>query len=319
MANTDKQFKEYKDNLVIPSSKRTKMNDARDRTREKIQGWFKKHHPDYPISFWIQGSHKNALNIRTENDECDQDDGLYVNRNPVNSVDGTTLQKWIIDALAGSTSTAPEHKNRCVRNIYKPTNLGSFHIDYPSYYQTDQMKYPMLTVKDSGLEKSDPQEFIQWLSTKTDDKGQVRRIIRCLKGWASFQSINHQMPNGLSLTILACNDFVSMDARDDESLYKTLIKIQSVLQGKWQCIMPTAPGDDLFAGYDYTFKSNFMAALQNLIDDGRQALNHESKHEASVLWKKHLGSRFPLAPKEVKVGSRESLSALVGDNKPYFN
>ena len=319
MANTNKQFQDFDENLSIPMSKRQKMSESREATRDRISLWFKNNQPEYPISFWIQGSHKNSLNIRTEGDNCDQDDGIYVDRNPEDSVDGTTLQEWIFEALEGSTSTTPEHKPRCIRNFYKPNNLGTFHIDYPSYYKTEDMFHPMLTVKNGELEESDPKEFTEWLKDITDDEGQLRRLIRYLKGWADYKSKSIDMPNGLTLTVLACNSYVAVDSRDDEALYETLQGIQSALQTEWECIMPSTPHDDLLANTDYTFRVNFMNSLSDLISDAEEALEVSSKHKASKLWKKHMGTRYPLAPEENTVGNRAALAGLIGNNKPYFD
>lgn len=319
MANTNTQFIEFDSNLSIPSSKRTKMSEARESARTRISGWFKEYQPDYHIDFWIQGSHKNFLNIRTENDDCDQDDGIYVNRDPDDSVDGMTLQGWVLEALTGSTSTAPEHRSRCVRNFYKPYSLGTFHIDYPSYYKTDDMSHPKLSVKNSELEESDPKEFTEWLNAVTDDRGQLRRLIRYLKGWADNRSKSIDMPNGLTLTILTCQSYVAVESRDDEALYHTLLGIQAKLIAEWKCIIPSTPYDNLLANKNYTFQVNFMNAISNLIDDGRKALEEKSKHKATKLWKDHMGSRYPLAPEENQIGKRAALAGLIGNNKPYFN
>lgn len=319
MANTNLQFQKFNDNLKIPSSKTSKMNDARESARSIIYNWFKKHKPEYPVSFWIQGSHKNHLNIRTENDDCDQDDGIYIDRDPNASVDGTDFQEWIVEALTGSTAIDVEHRSRCVRNYYSPYNLGSFHIDYPSYYKTDEMPHPKLTVKNKKLEESDPKEFTNWLENETDDKGQLRRIIRFLKGWCNFKGSEHDMLNGLTLTVLVCRNYEPVDDRDDEAVYLTLKGIQAELNDTWECLMPSVPYDDLLGGYDESFKCNFMNTLSDLINDGKKALNEASQHEASKLWKKHMGSRYPLAPKPLLTGKRNALGALVRDNKPYFD
>lgn len=319
MANCNKQFKDYDSNLSIPSSKKTKMNESREAARYKLKDWFKENHPDYPISFWIQGSHKNSLNIRTEDDDCDQDDGIYIDRDPDESVVGTTLQEWIFEAIKDITTVNVEHKNRCIRNNYKPYNLGSYHIDYPSYYKTEYMLHPLLTVKNGDLEESDPQEFTKWLDEQTDDKGQLRRIIRYMKGWCHYKSSEHDMLNGLTLTVLICNNYVAKDARDDVALYETLLGIQTDLNAKWECIMPSTPNDDLLAGYNYAFQINFMNRLANLINDGKKALEESSEYEASKLWKEHMGTRYPLASREAKIGNRAALGAIVANNKPYFN
>lgn len=320
MANTNKQFNTYNEELKIPKLKRDKMILSRKNAENRIKNWFAENHPDYPISFWIQGSHKNHLNIRTLDDNCDQDHGVYVDRDPEDSVSGTTLQKWILEALKGSTSTTPAHKSRCVRNYYKTTGYGPYHIDYPAYYLTKDMDHPLLAVKNTDLEESDPQEFTEWLDEQVNDKGyQLRRIIKYLKGWADNISRSHKMPNGLTLTVLACNNFKEVVGRDDLALFNTLIGIYKALNENWECIMPATPGDDLLERFDSIFQRNFMNALANLINDAKKALEEESKHEASKLWKKHMGKRYPLAPKPVSSGSIAGLGSIVGNNKPYYD
>lgn len=317
MANTNKHFLEFDRKTSIPDSKVKLMNDKREKARTKIKDWFAEHHPDYRISFWIQGSHKNSLNIRTKDDDCDQDDGIYIDKNPEDSVDGTALQEWILKAIKDITTEDAEHKDRCVRNYYKPYNMGSYHIDYPSYFKTDDMDHPMLTVKNADLEESDPKEFSDWLTEQTDDKGQLRRLIRYMKAWCDH--IDGDMLNGLTLTVLACNHFVAKDDRDDEALYYTLIGIYKELEAKWECIMPATPRDDLLEPYDSTFQTNFMNRLYDLISDAKKALDEDSKHESTKLWKNHMGKRYPIESKPVSVGSRAALGSMVGNNKPYYN
>jgi len=319
MANLNSLFIDYDSNLSIPDSKREKMNRSREHTRERISRWFSIHAPGYPVSFWIQGSHKNHLNIRTLDEECDQDDGIYIDRDPSTSVDGYELQSWIFEAVTGSTSTTPEHKERCIRNFYQADKLGPFHIDYPSYYKTAEMPHPLLTVKNGDLEDSDPEEFNEWLKNQVDDKGQLRRVIRYLKGWADFQYKMHPMPNGLTLTILACNAYVTRENRDDESFYLTLLGIHQNLEQSWQCIMPAVPYDNLLEGTDESFKMNFMQCIESLLKDGKNALEEESAYEASQLWKKHLGPRFPLSKKTTSKGNFTALATLAMKNKPYYD
>ena len=83
--------------------------------------------------------------------------------------------------------------------------------------------------------------------------------------------------------------------------------------------MPSTPNDDLLANTDYTFRINFMNALSDLISDAEEALEESSKHKASKLWKKHMGTRYPLAPEENTLGNRAALAGLIWNNKPYFD
>ncbi len=324
MANTNKEFKEYNDNLALTKTKRDKMNESREASRTKIKKHFKENHEGYIPKFWIQGSKKNGTNIRTEDDSCDQDDGIYFDRDPDDSVSGTTLMRWIYDASKDDTTEGAEWKKRCVRKKYAENNMGTYHFDYPAYYETEDMDHPQLAVKNEELEESDPKEFSDWFNSQKDADGQLVRIIKYLKGWCSFKGKTHKMPSGLSMTVLASNHIEYVDGRDDKSLYKTLKGIKSELKDEWKCIMPTTPKDDLFERHDQGFQDRFMEALDKFIISAKDALDEDCKHKATKLWKKHLGSRFPIAEKEelksVSVhNSQVTLANLVGNNKPYYN
>lgn len=319
MANTNKQFIEYDDALKIPKSKRDKMINSRTATRDRLKRWFGQNQPEYSISFWIQGSHKNNLNIRTRNEECDQDDGIYIDKDPSESVTGTTVQNWVVHALKGSTSKNPSHKKKCIRNNYQDTGVGPYHIDYPVYFKTNEMQHPLLAVKNDDLEESDPKEFTDWMNGMVDEKGQIKRLIRYLKGWADNLSMYQKMPNGLTLTVLVCNNYVASDDRDDKALYYTAQNIYNQLVGKWECVIPATPYDDLLHDKGDSFQNNLMNSLDNLISDGGKALEKECPYESSKLWRKHLGNRYPLTPRKAMIGSKASLASLVGSNKPYFN
>ncbi|HRG33557.1 MAG TPA: CBASS cGAMP synthase [Saprospiraceae bacterium] len=316
MANCNKEFRNYDDNISIPSSKREQMSESRESSRSKIIKHFKEHHPGYDPTFWIQGSHKNGLNIRTENDDCDQDDGIHFNRDPKDSVDGTTLQTWVFDAVKDDTTEGAEHRNKCIRKKYKENFLGKYHIDYPVYYQTERMAHPLLAVKNSTLELSDPKEFTEWLLNQKDDEGQLVRCIKYTKGWCDYIGLKQPMPKGITMTVLVAKNISFQKGRDDSSLHNTLVNTRTALGLKWECIMPTTPHDDLLNGYDQQFKSNFLKSLDDFIADAYKALTESSQQNACELWKKHLGTRFPVTKESI--GNRAALAGLVGNNKPYY-
>lgn len=318
MADCNTQFIEYNENLNLAKSKNEKMNASREASRGKIIGHFKENHPGYIPTFWIQGSKKNGTNIRTEDDDCDQDDGIYFNRNPKDSVSGTVLQGWVYDAVKNDTSEGAQLRKKCVRKLYKENQMGTYHFDYPIYYQTESMPHPKLAVKKEDLEESDAEEFCTWFDGKRDKAGQLVRIIKYLKGWCSYKGKTQDMPTGLSMTVLASKHIVH-NSKDDQCLYSTLVAIRSALQASWSCYMPTTPKDDLFARYNYDFRVNFMRALDAFIADAKKALDETSVRKASLLWKNHLGTRFPIPEEKKSIpGSQASLATLIGGNKPYY-
>jgi len=284
MANCNKLFLDFNDDLRVRKSKVQSLEKSKDSLRNKVKSYFTENHSEYIPNFFIQGSKKMGTMIRTKEDTCDLDDGIYFFQKP--DVTGTTLQNWILEAIKDVTNTPPMHKKKCIRVIYQ----GDYHIDLPIYYKLDEDAHPFLAVKDEEFEESDAKEFIEWFIEKKDEKGQLARIIRYLKAWSDH--LLNKMPCGLAMTVLA-EDNIEYDDRNDISLKETLKKIHKSLTDDWECVMPTTPFDDLFDDYDETRKRNFLIALYKFIEDADKAIDDERNQlKASKLWKKHLGIYF---------------------------
>lgn len=286
MANCHNLFGEFNTEISLTSNKKTKMTNSKDRLRERIRKHFKEHHSEYVPKFYIQGSYKMKTGIRTKDDICDLDDGVYFFRNP--DVTATTLQNWIWDAVNGYTSTTPEHRKKCIRNIFS----GDYEIDIPVYYKINGKEY-QLAVKNNGWEDSDPKALIDWFNANKDTNGKMIKAIKELKAWCDYK--RNKMPSGLAMTILAMNakDKIVLNDRDDILLTDILREIKKTLAQKFECIVPVTPKDDLFADYDTTRKNNFLSNLDNFLADAEAALKEVNQLKASRLWQKHLGTRFP--------------------------
>jgi len=287
MSNCHNLFQVFNGNLGITSDKRSKLMKARDTLMKKIRNHFKENYPDYKPMFRGQGSYYMGTMIRTKDDTCDLDNGVYFFPKPKET--GTTLQKWIWDAVEDSTSEKPQHREKCVRVIYK----GDYHIDLPAYYkesETNDAENPHLAVKNEEWSKSDPKEFKEWFKDNKDKEGQLVRMVRYLKAWCDNRS--KKMPTGLTMTMLAYNNR-QFNTRDDIALRNTLKGIKNSLEARWQCKMPTTPKDDLLKDYKGS-KDYFFEAIEGFIADADQAINEEKNQlVASKLWKKHLGDYFP--------------------------
>ncbi|NCP07189.1 MAG: hypothetical protein COZ16_04055 [Flavobacteriaceae bacterium CG_4_10_14_3_um_filter_31_253] len=286
MANCHHLFGEFNTQISLTSNKKTKMNTSKDGLRERIRKYFKVHHPEYVPKFYIQGSYKMKTGIRTKDDICDLDDGVYFFRNP--DVSATTLQNWVWDAVNGYTSSSPEHRKKCIRNIFS----GDYEIDIPVYYKIDRKEY-QLAVKNDGWENSDPKALIDWFNDNKDANGKMIKVIKELKAWCDHK--RNKMPSGLAMTILAMNakNKIVLNDRDDILLTDILREIKKTLAQKFECIVPVTPKDDLFAEYDSTRKNNFLTNLDSFLADAEAALKEPNQLKASRLWKKHLGTRFP--------------------------
>jgi len=284
MANCNKLFLEFNTELKISSSKRDRLVRSNNDLRDRITKYMKENHSDYSVSFFKQGSYKMGTMIKTKDNECDFDDGVYLDDQP--DVTAGTVQGWIKEAVKDATTIPPQHKKKCIRVIYQ----GDYHIDIPVYYQKDDDLPPKVADKDDGWGESDPREFLEWFSGVKDDGGQLVRIIRYLKAWGDHK--RNKMPNGLTMSLLTANNIVYND-RDDIALKSTLNTIRNRIQFNFHCYMPTTPYDDLLAKLDSTQQNNFLDRLSEFIDDATSAIDESNQLKASKLWKKHLGDRFP--------------------------
>lgn len=310
MANLHSLFIEFKNELEITKSKKSSLISSKDNLRERIRDYFSKNHPNYVPKFYIQGSYKLKSLIRTKDDTCDLDDGVYFEGNP-DDVTATTLQRWVKSAVDGVTDSAVEHRKKCITVDYK----AGYNIDLPVLLFDPKIDdHPKLAVKNIGFQEDDPKEFIEKFNeVKTE---QMVRVIKYLKSWCDHKRAD--MPSGLAMTVLAMNNFVG-NTRDDIALKFLLIEIENVLKRNFKCVMPTTPKDDLFMNFSDAKRRNFMDNLSKFIEDAKKAVDENNKKVASLLWKKHLGERFPEGKDEDEVLLRSTgLVSTIGNSKPYF-
>lgn len=289
---------------------------SRDNLRDLIRKFFKDNHAEYTPMFAGQGSYYLGTMIRTEDNTCDLDNGVYFFPKPTET--GTTLQKWVKEATKEASSSTPEHRKRCVRVNY----AADYHIDLPVYYKEEKDNdeaHPSLAVKNEDWSESDPQEFNKWFKVEKDDKGQLIRIVRYLKAWGDTRSF--KMPSGITMTVLATSN-ISYDDRDDICLRDTLTNIQATLKDDWTCVMPTTPGDDLLANYKGD-KDKVLDAIEKFIADANKAIKGDNQLKASKCWRKHLGDKyFPEGEnKDVDAKMKQLLgtASMVLDGKAKLN
>jgi hypothetical protein len=315
MANCNDLFQDFHTEISIGKSKKERMMTSKNGLRSRIRKWFKDNHSDYEPKFYIQGSYKMKTGIRTKDDICDLDDGIYFFREP--DVTATTLQTWVWNAVKGYTSTTPEHRKKCIRSVF----ASDYEIDHPVYYKVDGQNY-RLAVKNTGFEDSDSKEMVDWFNRKKDNDGKLIRQVKYLKAWCDNK--RNKMPSGLAMTILASNAKarIVLNDRDDITLKDIIKEIKKALDLKFECKVPATPNDDLFADYDEPRRKNFLTALSNFIDDAEKALKEENQLSASKLWRKHLGDRFPEGEDKKEETKSQFASAIaVGASKsnPWAN
>lgn len=303
MANLQDNFLDFYEAIQITSTKKKHLEKSHNNLREVIRDYFRKNHSDYTPLFYIQGSYKMGTTIRTKDDECDLDDGVYFVPKP--DIKGNTLQNWVLDAVTGITDSTPSHKNKCVRVNY----AAGYHIDLPVYIKNtrDIREHPLLAVRDGDYLESDPRDIVEWFNKKKKNNDQLVRIVSYLKAWSD--KMPHKLCPGLAWTTLAAdNQFKGIPDRDDIALVRTVECIYNSLKKNFRCVVHGTPYDNLFEGYDKDKAEQLLNYLHDFINRGNKALEEKNKKASSKIWIYLLGPRFNEAEDITEEGA--SLSKL---------
>ncbi|OYU79259.1 MAG: hypothetical protein CFE23_14825 [Flavobacterium sp. BFFFF1] len=291
MANCNKLFLDFNKVITPTSEEMKKMKTSREALQKKITTKLKDKLNMTP-SYYTQGS--GARDMKTiiikEDGTYDSDRGIFLPEKP--SVTAETVQGYVYDAVCDHTDDGAEHRKKCIRVFYK----SAYNIDFPIYYEVKGEDYSYMAVKGDGWIKDDPSHMVNWLSKHKDSNGQLVKVIKCLKAWASKSSL--KMPSGIAFAVWACNNFSESIDRDDESLYQTLKNIKSELSWGVTCDSPVEPYDDLTSKLTQDQKDKFKKELDKFVEDAKKALDEENQLESSKTWRKYLGDRFPLGADE---------------------
>lgn len=289
MANCNKLFGDFNKTITPTSDQMQQMKTSRQALEKKITAKMQEKLGMTP-SYYTQGSgaHKMRTIIIKENGTYDADRGVYLPEKPDVSAD--TVQRYVYDAINDHTADGAEHRKKCIRVFYR----CAYNIDFPVYYEVKGEDYAYMAVKNNGWIKDDPWHMITWFEGYKDSNGQLVRMVKYLKAWASKVSYNSfKMPSGIALTVWAARSFTAVADRDDECLHKLLKAIRDSIVFRVTCYAPVEPHDDLTAKLSEDQKDKFKAELDKFIADAKKALDEPNQLAASKLWKKHLGTRFP--------------------------
>ncbi len=286
MANCNKLFIDFSKVITPSLEEMQKMKTSRKALEKKIIDQIKDKLSMTPV-FYTQGSgakHMKTIIIK-EDGTYDADRGIYLPEKP--SVSAQTVQSYVYEAVKDHTDGGAQHRKKCIRVYYK----SAYNIDFPVYYQVDGESYSYLAIKGDGWIKDDPEQMIKWLEAYKDEDGQLIRIIKYLKAWASKRPF--KTPSGIALAVWAARNFSTEKDRDDKCLLNVLKGIKNACLWSVSCISPVEPFDDFTAKLDDDQKSKFKTALNNFIEDAELAIAEENQLKASKYWRKHLGNRFP--------------------------
>jgi hypothetical protein len=197
MANCNKLVLDFSKVITPSFDQMQKMKISRKALEAKITTAIQDK-LDLTVSYYTQGS--GAKDMKTiiikEDGTYDADRGVYLPEKP--EVNGETVQKYVYDAVKDHTDDGAEHRKKCVRVFYK----SEYNIDFPVYYEVEGESYAYLAIKGGTWIKDDPSKMVDWFKERKDENGQLVRVVKAIKAWASRISYNsHKMPSGIALTV----------------------------------------------------------------------------------------------------------------------
>lgn len=285
MANAHNHFLRFEQNISLSSSKKKKLIASRKALQKRITEYFKAHAKFLVPKFYIQGSYKMGTMVMDKTGSYDVDLGVYFLEKP--NIEPFSLQKNVFNAVKDHTDGGIEHRDKCIRVIYK----GDFDIDIPVYYKTPNDKHPFLATKNGWL-KSDPKELCDWFEKKKDNKGQLMRLVKYFKSWANHRA--KKMPSGIALTVWIAR-YYKPNSRDDKAFYETAKEIETCFGGGFTdtvAINPATPEDNLLK-LDFNQRSKFKEIYRQMLSDVKHALETNSNKKALNIWKQQFGDKFP--------------------------
>ncbi len=302
MATLHKEYNVFYDKIKLTGKRKDDLLGSRKSLREKIEKWFSENKSDrLQPTFAGQGSFEMDTTVNpiveikdgVEFRKYDLDDGVYfyekAGENNRENID--TWHNWVYEAVNTHTVKETQRKNTCVRVIF----ADGHHIDLPIYYKNGNT--PQLAHRSEGWINSDPVEFTEWFQKNASK--QIKRLVRYLKAWKDFRkdkNSNLNLPSGFALTILVVNHYKEYD-NDDEAFRETIRSMYNSLSSYngFKCLRPTTPkGENVFADYSDTRKSDFLTQLKNLLNDCDKAKDEKNFKKASeYLRDKQFGDRFP--------------------------
>ncbi|MEA3471499.1 MAG: hypothetical protein U9R24_07260 [Thermodesulfobacteriota bacterium] len=326
MANLHKELGTYHEKIALSPGKKDSLRKSRNAIRERIRKHFGEKLGFEVPKFYGQGSFAMVTTVNPLDGEFDIDDGVYLQH--LDEADNSewptseTIHRWLVDATDGQTNEKPIDKRTCVRVRY----AGLYHVDLPSYASLNG-KFMLAEKGDKGWHHSDSKALTEWFNEQVQLYGenkQLRRVVRYLKAWADYQSLSRgKMPSGLILTVLAAQNFRPHE-RDDRALVDTAAAMSVAVNPAFCVLNPVDNAEELTSRLSEIQKERFQDAISDLASDGIDAINCISRKQASEIWQKQLGDRFPFVDgddvKDEKV-QKEKASALlaaayIGKNPP---
>jgi hypothetical protein len=197
-----------------------------------------------------------------------------------------------------------------------------FHIDTPVYHLNPSADTRRLALLEGGWEASDPKRFYKWFRDiiKGDEREQLRRLIRYLKGWAAvaFPTAERSRPSSILLTVLVTDAYVKemgwhFSLLDDEdALIKVVRRIHDRLLNNADVLNPAEKHKENLNRIAPEYWDAFLTRLQALHDSADKAEEAVDEASAALAWSESFSFLMPLPDaQEVEVSNKENERALM--------
>lgn len=305
MANLNASYRKFNDKVRLSKSKKENLITSRDANRERIKKYFQETLKEKIPLFFQQGSFSFKTTVTPIIGEYDVDDGVYLQNLDdefLTNLKPKDAQNWIAEAVKDVTKAEVIIKPSCVRLVY----ANDYHLDLPVYGVKDNIAYLAHSKSNSWIE-NDPKGFNDWFYEKLNNTSeQLRRNIIYLKAWADFNSF--KKITGILLTVLVCENQVSVEDRDDKSLIDTLNQIILILALSRTVNMPVAPHDNLLEKFTDREIDEIILYLNRLKIACQNAYDEVDEVKAADYLIPVFGDRFICA--EVKESKDKSFAAV---------
>ncbi|WP_039789401.1 CBASS cGAMP synthase [Herbaspirillum huttiense] len=279
-------------------------NSLAEHLKEELADW------GYPVSTWLQGSYKYGTLIKPvhKGEEYDVDVGIYFHwEKKLGEITPSPdqLREWVQQELMEYQKINADiqkidlPKERCSRAIY----AQQFHIDTPTYHLDPAEDHRELACLSGKWEASDPKAIYKWFKNAvgSDNRDQLRRLVRYLKGWAAiaFQDAPASRPSSIFLTVLAADVFRDMwGARlfgiaDDDALSAIIKAIFERLIKDPRVPNPVDRKEDLNRIPEGAWDA-FLTRLTVLHDTALSADEAEDEASAALIWAESFSFLMPL-------------------------
>ena len=296
MANLQSAFSQFHRMIALTSGNKKVLRMALEVNRNKIRTYFRNTFHQQVPRFRSQGSYAANTVVNPINGEINLNDGVYLQhldgRDDSKWPTGADAQQLINNAVSGNRRAKTIEQCACVRLQYK----GLCHIDF-SIYGLLKGQSLLAVNGEPGWAYSDPYALTRWFKSYFSLYGeQLRRIIQYIKAWADFQSRQFgEMPNSLVLSVLATRYFQD-DIRDDVAMSYTFQVMSKAVTTYFSVPNPVNINEELSERLSEAQKKHFCEAVQAAVAYSISAIREKDTREASVIWQKVFGNRFPLLP-----------------------